>query len=112
MLSDFAITPLLMLLQQQHHLFMPLNFTAIGLTWKFESLYVLYNKDTISERTLCDCIEAILGERQGYFYNKPYIVADTKSSYRNLHDMGGFSNPLMIIMAAHIYDRSLYCKSP
>ncbi|XP_065358437.1 uncharacterized protein Ir62a [Calliphora vicina] len=105
MLADFAITPLLMLLQQQHHLFMPLNFTAIGLTWKFESLYMLYNKNTISKRILFEHIEAIFGEKQGYFYNKPYIVADTKSSYRNLHEMGGFSsNPLMIIMAAHIYD--------
>ncbi|KAI8130236.1 hypothetical protein FF38_02746 [Lucilia cuprina] len=107
MLTDFLLMSLLLvLLKQQNQLICEaLNFNAIGLTWNFEVLYVLYNNDTTEKQMLYEQLEKIFSDQSDYFYNKPFIVADMKTSYMNLHEIGGFSyNPLMIIMAAHIYD--------
>ncbi|KAM7359458.1 LOW QUALITY PROTEIN: uncharacterized protein ACRADG_012817 [Cochliomyia hominivorax] len=99
MLLNLTIFALLTQFHQQHDSAI-LNFTAIDKIWNFESLYILYNNDTIAKQELYEYIEKFFDFGKGCHSCKPFIVADMKS-----HHMGGFSfNPLMIIMAAHIYD--------
>ena len=88
-----------------HNFLMALNFTALGLTYKFETLYVLYNSETIKKTSLNANIEGIFDVQPSYFSERPFTIADANSSLRTLHEMGGFSaNPLMIIIAVHAYD--------
>lgn len=88
-----------------HSLISALNFSTLGLIYKFQTLYVLYNSDTIKKSWLNGNIDEMFNVQPSYFAKRPFTITDVSSSSRSLHEMGGFSdNPLMVIIAVHPFD--------